>query len=84
MAVKTRAILTEEDLYNIRKHADGVEELKPKLLKCHYCKHNAIKIFSDTKGHVQVRCDRCGRETLHHVELRRNNMFNFGFMRIAR
>ena len=38
-----------------------------RMVKCPYCQHNAIAVFEDTRGHVQAKCKRCGRETVFDV-----------------
>ena len=40
---------------------------KTRMVKCPYCQHNAIAVFEDTRGHVQAKCKRCGRETVFDV-----------------
>lgn len=40
---------------------------KMRMVKCPYCKHNSIAVFEDTRGHVQAKCKRCGRETVFDV-----------------
>ena len=38
-----------------------------RTVQCPYCKHNAIILFEDTRGHVQTKCKRCGREVVFDV-----------------
>lgn len=45
----------------------AIASQKPRSLKCPYCKHNAIVVFEDTRGHVQAKCKVCGRETVFDV-----------------
>lgn len=40
---------------------------KMRMVKCPYCNHNSIAVFEDTRGHVQAKCKRCGRETVFDV-----------------
>lgn len=41
-------------------------------VECPYCRHKAIVVFEDTRGHVQEKCKSCGHETVFNVlEMRR-------------
>lgn len=45
----------------------AIASQEPRIMKCPYCKHNAIVVFEDTRGHVQAKCKVCGRETVFDV-----------------
>lgn len=50
---------------------------KMRMVQCPYCKHNTIAVFEDTRGHVQTKCKRCGRETVFNVLNMRRLKFRF-------
>ena len=41
----------------------AISTQKQRLLLCPYCKHKAIAVFEDTRGHVEAKCSKCGRTT---------------------
>ena len=62
--------ISEYTRAKVRKHAEGAENLKSRTLKCHFCEHKAIKVFEDSRGHVQAKCKKCGIESIFNVVLR--------------
>ena len=64
--------LSEEMLAKIRRHSDGSEGQKSRVLKCHHCDHKAVKIFEDARGHIETKCKKCGAISVYNVVLRRN------------
>jgi len=72
MNLKVSEGLPEYVLANIRKHSEGADNLKSRTLKCHYCEHNSIIVFEDSRGHVQAKCKKCGQESIYNVVLRKN------------
>ncbi len=54
---------------------EAIRTQKKRFIKCPYCQHNTIVVFEDTKGHVQAKCPRCGRESvLDTVRMRRSTL----------
>ena len=51
----------------IQRARRAISSQKMRMVQCPYCKHNAIAVFEDTRGHVQTKCKRCGRETVFDV-----------------
>lgn len=51
----------------IKRARRAIVSQKTRMVKCPYCQHNAIAVFEDTRGHVQAKCKRCGRETVFDV-----------------
>lgn len=51
----------------IKRARRAIVSQKTCMVKCPYCQHNAIAVFEDTRGHVQAKCKRCGRETVFDV-----------------
>ena len=51
----------------IQRARRAIVSQKTRMVKCPYCQHNAIAVFEDTRGHVQAKCKRCGRETVFDV-----------------
>ena len=51
----------------IKRERPAIVSQKTRMVKCPYCQHNAIAVFEDTRGHVQAKCKRCGRETVFDV-----------------
>lgn len=51
----------------IRQARLAIASQKMRMVKCPYCNHNSIAVFEDTRGHVQAKCKRCGRETVFNV-----------------
>lgn len=58
---------TPEMVEKIRKSHDDVEGQSVRSLRCPYCRHCAIKVFDDARGHVQAKCKVCGKETVFDV-----------------
>lgn len=58
---------TAEMLLKIKEARSAIASQKSRMVKCPYCKHNAIAVFEDTRGHVQTKCKACGRETVFDV-----------------
>lgn len=54
--------LTDDDLLKIQKVEKYTKENKGKWKECPYCGLPAIKIYPDTKGHIQDKCDKCRKE----------------------
>ena len=69
--------LPENVLAKVRQHSEGTENLKSRILQCHYCEHKGIVVFEDSRGHVQAKCKRCNRESIYNVVLRRNGTVVF-------
>lgn len=69
--------LSEETLARIRKHADGTGELRTRVLQCHYCRHKAIIVYEDARGHVETKCKKCGQKSVYNVVLRRSGSISF-------
>lgn len=65
------------DMMNkIHQAIDAVASQQQRVLKCPYCRRNAIIVFEDTKGHVQVKCKNCGQEVVFDtVNMRREMPF---------
>lgn len=51
----------------IKRARHAIAAQKTRMVKCPYCQHNTIVVFEDTRGHVQAKCKRCGRETVFDV-----------------
>lgn len=51
----------------IKRARRAIVSQKTRMVKFPYCQHNAIAVFEDTRGHVQAKCKRCGRETVFDV-----------------
>ena len=58
---------TPEMQYKIIKARNAIASQKTRCIKCPYCSHNAIIVFEDTRGHVQTKCKRCGKEVVFDV-----------------
>jgi hypothetical protein len=67
----------ENVLFRVREHSEGTEYMKTRTLKCHYCDHSAIQVYEDSRGHVQTKCKKCGKESVYNVVLRRNGTIMF-------
>lgn len=62
--------LTDEDLLKIQKIEKYTKENKGKWKECPYCGLPAIKIYPDTKGHIQDKCDKCRKEVSFFIDYR--------------
>ena len=51
----------------IKRARHAIASQKTRMVKCPSCQHNTIVVFEDTRGHVQAKCKRCGRETVFDV-----------------
>ena len=47
--------------------AEMQQKIIRRYIKCPYCKHNAIVVYEDTRGHVESKCKKCGRITVFDV-----------------
>lgn len=56
-----------EMLEKIVRARTAIASQKERNLKCPYCLHNAITVYGDTRGHVEVKCKKCGRVTVFNV-----------------
>lgn len=56
-----------EMLAKIRRARTAIATQKERSLKCPYCKHNAITVYEDTRGHVEAKCKKCGQVTVFDV-----------------
>ncbi|MDR1892682.1 MAG: hypothetical protein LBQ48_06710 [Oscillospiraceae bacterium] len=77
MKMVANGSLTREALEKIRRHSDGVDRLKSRLAVCHFCGHHSIKLFEDSRGHVQAKCSVCKRESVYNAVLCRNGAVRF-------
>lgn len=59
--------LSPEMMQKIRCSSDEVAEQKSRFIKCPYCNSKSIRVFEDTRGHVQTKCKVCGKETVFDV-----------------
>lgn len=51
----------------IQKAVEAVRDQKSRNIKCPYCKHTAFIVFEDSRGHIQNKCSKCGREIIFNV-----------------
>lgn len=56
-----------EMLEKIVRARTAIASQKERNLKCPYCLHNAITVYEGTRGHVEVKCKKCGRVTVFNV-----------------
>lgn len=56
-----------EMLEKIVRARTAIASQKERNLKCPYYLHNAITVYEDTRGHVEVKCKKCGRVTVFNV-----------------
>ena len=54
----------------------AISTQKQRFLLCPYCKHKAIAVFEDTRGHVEAKCSKCGRTTPFDVVNMRRQRLN--------
>jgi ribosomal protein S27E len=73
--------LPEAVLEKIRRHSAGSEDLESRAIRCHYCGHTTIYVFTNSRGHVKAKCKKCGSEAIYNVLLRRSGAVVF---RLAR
>lgn len=58
---------TDELLQKIHMAIEAVASQEQRVIRCPYCKHSAIIVFEDTRGHVQTKCKHCRREVVLNV-----------------
>lgn len=56
-----------EMLQKIIRAREAIANQEERFLKCPYCHHNGIKVYADTRGHVEAKCRKCGRITVFDV-----------------
>ena len=59
--------LTEETRRKIILSFEECASLPERKLKCPYCNHFIQSVFSDTVGHVRVKCNKCKAEMILNV-----------------
>lgn len=68
--MKNRVRISEpspEVQFKIKKARIAIASQSRRMVECPYCRHNAIVVFEDTRGHVQAKCKACGQETVFDV-----------------
>lgn len=45
----------------------AISTQRQRFLLCPYCKHKTVRVFEDTRGHVEAKCSKCGRTTAFDV-----------------
>lgn len=56
-----------EMMIKIQRARRAIATQQRRLIECPYCHHKSIAVFEDTRGHVQAKCKKCGRETVFDV-----------------
>lgn len=51
----------------IARAREAVACQEPCYLRCPYCRHNALAVYGDTRGHVETKCKKCGNVTVFDV-----------------
>lgn len=59
--------LSDEMMSLVLSAVNAVRSQKQRVVRCPYCKHSAIIVFEDTRGHVQTKCNRCKRNVVLNV-----------------
>ena len=55
---------SDELMSKVRLALDAVASQKQRVIRCPYCKHSAIIVFEDSRGHIQTKCNRCKRDVV--------------------
>lgn len=51
---------------------EAVASQRQRFLLCPYCRHKAVAVFDDTRGHLQAKCSKCGKTTTYNtLDMRR-------------
>lgn len=58
---------SQEMLQKIVRARVAIASQRERSLKCPYCQHNALTVYEDTRGHVEVKFKKCGRITVFDV-----------------
>lgn len=53
---------TAETLEKVRVSRSAVEGITPKDIRCPYCGRLLTRKYPDTRGHIDGKCDKCGRQ----------------------
>lgn len=56
-----------EMLEKIVRARTAIASQRERNLKYPYCLHNTITVYEDTRGHVEMKCKKCGRVTVFNV-----------------
>ncbi len=55
----------------------AVASQKERKVRCPFCRHNAIIVYEDTRGHVKTKCTKCKSEVVIDVlNMRKARQFN--------
>ena len=65
--------LSDEMMSLVLSAVRAVASQSQRVVRCPYCKHSAIIVFEDARGHVQTKCNRCKRNVVIDVMSMRRN-----------
>ncbi|MFI3238874.1 MAG: hypothetical protein R3Y47_12755 [Lachnospiraceae bacterium] len=55
---------SDEMMEKIRRARNMIASKAKRIIKCPYCEHSVLVVFSDSKGCVQTKCAKCKTELL--------------------
>ena len=58
---------SEEMKQKIIRARIAISTQRQRFLLCPYCKHKTVRVFEDTRGHVEAKCIKCGNITAFDV-----------------
>lgn len=56
--------LSDEMMYKVLSAIEAVASQRQRVIRCPYCRHSAIIVFEDARGHIQTKCNRCKRDVV--------------------
>lgn len=56
--------LSDEMMSLVLSAVRAVASQSQRVVRCPYCRHSAIIVFEDARGHVQTKCNRCKRDVV--------------------
>lgn len=69
--------LSIEALGRIKNHHAGSDGFEKRTLRCHYCRHKAIEVYSNARGHVDLKCRKCNADSTYNVVMCRGGVIEF-------
>ena len=55
------SVITKDDMLKLDMSEQETVDLTERDLRCPHCRFLITKVFSDTTGHMRVRCNKCKR-----------------------
>ncbi len=78
MGARVYTNMPAEDLmYKIKRAAENIRNKTSRNIRCPYCNHIALSVYSDSVGYIETKCTKCKKPVLIDlISMRRMNRYN--------